>query len=66
MKPFTCFACGSPMRMCGMLSGWCDDCQVQERRDPWCSRTRLVTYQDWCGERLNYIDHGSEYCPSPG
>jgi hypothetical protein len=66
MKPFNCFACGFPMKMWGMLSGWCDACQVQERREPRFSMTATVTYQDWCGERLYYIDHGTEHCPSPG
>ena len=46
------------MKMWGMLSGWCDACQVQERREPSVSRTKLITGQDWCGEWLSYTDHG--------
>lgn len=68
-EPPECFICGKVMIMIWACEfSWkCYRCDVTEEHPPekFVSRVRTVPCGEWFGE-IRYIDHSSEYFPSPG
>ena len=64
VKPYPCFACGSPMDMSGIL-GYCISCEVMEKRESRVCWTQDVRSQEWDGGTLEYVDFSRGWHPHP-